>query len=143
MAGAASVDHDLRVEGESWFREEMPTAGDVQDASQAGECDVLITHDAPLIATTQVALARARNPMNLTRETLDYSLRSAEHVQNLADAVHPLLHVHGHWHMPGSQRFPEAGERRAHELLSLGMNRQRLNVVTLDLQTLKWSELSV
>ncbi len=55
FGGARSVDQDRRVEGESWWQEEEPSAaelsyGEKQLAEHLHEIDYVITHETPLFA---------------------------------------------------------------------------------------------
>lgn len=143
MIGAASIDKALRTEGENWFRSEMPTRYDVELASRGERCEVLVTHESPLSGVPSVVMARTLNPLKLTEDVQAYSNEGAARVQELADAVQPLIHVHGHWHTPEKQGFAERGDRRAHEVISLGMDGQRMNLVLLQLTDLSWKPVDV
>lgn len=60
FGGARSVDKDRRIEGESWWSEEEPTAAELaygkkQLLQYAGEIDYIITHETPLFARSQIA----------------------------------------------------------------------------------------
>lgn len=143
MSGAASIDRDYRTRGVDWFPEELPTEADVQNISAVGDVDVLLTHEAPLIATTNVALGRINNPLGVPQHLREYSHVGAQRVQRVSEALNPELHAHGHWHTPESQQFAEAGSRCAHTVLSLGMDGQPMNLVRLRMSSLKWSPISV
>ncbi|MHA3723742.1 metallophosphoesterase family protein [Leucobacter sp. HY1910] len=134
MQGAASIDRAHRREGHDWFAAELPTDADVSTARQetVGLADILLTHEAPLVATPSVVQARLRNPLGLPESVRAYAHQGATLVQELADAVQPRLHFHGHWHMPERQHFDETPGRRAHEVISLGMDYQPGNLMLLD-----------
>lgn len=143
MAGAASVNREYCTEGLDWFPQELPTPLDVSVASEGGMADILLTHEAPLVATNGVALGRVKNPYGLNEEIRTYSLAGAALVQEAADRIQPLLHAHGHWHLPESQIISESEGAREHTVLSLGMNGQRQNVVLLNLKSLSWEPVAV
>lgn len=143
LSGAASIDRDYRTQGVDWFAEELPTEEDVQSISAVGDVDVLLTHEAPLIATTNVALGRINNPLGIPKHLREYSHIGAQRVQRVSEALNPELHAHGHWHTPETQDFSEVGSRCAHTVLSLGMDGQPLNLIKLHLASLKWSPIRV
>lgn len=137
LGGAASIDFEARTEGIDWWREEVVTEADVAAATAGGRADVLITHEAPLEAINEIILSRAgmgklRHPKHIS----DYSNASAVLVQEAREVIDPTLHFHGHWHIPGSQRFE--GSR---EVVSMGMNGQRQNLARVTLETLSWQAL--
>lgn len=60
FGGARSVDRDRRVEGESWWREEDPTAAELaygkrQLMEHLHEIDYVITHETPLFARKSIS----------------------------------------------------------------------------------------
>jgi len=47
FGGAYSVDKPHRVEGKSWWKDELASQEDIDRALSAGKADILLTHDAP------------------------------------------------------------------------------------------------
>lgn len=89
LGGAFSMDHHYRVEGVSWWPNEMPTDADVANLGEA-PLDVLLCHDAPEGAPIRKFELRARDEMlcSLVRERILQAVK----------ATRPELVVHGHWH---------------------------------------------
>ncbi|MBC9927346.1 metallophosphoesterase [Leucobacter sp. cx-169] len=136
LGGAVSVDQRQRLEGVSWWPEEVITREEAEAVAAAGAADVLITHDTPLRdSTPEVALARLDPRWDLPTWLQDASTHSAELVQVARDGVKPKLHFHGHWHIPTSLQSDDDSA-----IISLGMNGQRFNLVSLDLDALAWTE---
>lgn len=47
LGGAPSVDHPARVEGVSWWRDEVISEGEIRTRTSGGPVDVMVTHDVP------------------------------------------------------------------------------------------------
>lgn len=91
LGGAPSIDKARRVEGESWWPEEVITQADLNIAlSVKAPIHVLVTHDAP---TFPPGFAPKGTP-SYQRD----QLRSMKRVDALIRHHRPTLHVHGHWH---------------------------------------------
>lgn len=90
LGGAASVDRDRRVQGWSWWAEEVCTDS---DAALLGidPLDVLVTHDAPL----SVAL---KGRADVHKEDLERCTASRGVLDRAVRRLRPTLVVHGHWH---------------------------------------------
>ena len=132
FGGAASVDFEYRIPGDSWFKTEIPTDEDVARAIAAGPVDVLITHETVDGGTRASQRALDSNPLNWSTEALDYSALSRGRVTRVWDALRPKLLVHGHMHAPDFITLPD-GRR----VISLGCDRQERNMAILDLRTLE------
>ncbi len=93
LGGAYSIDRrDRKLDSGrwGWFKEEVITPEQAKRAIAGGPADVLLTHDAPAGALPTLAGM-------LTRYD-PYTLQSARHVQEVAEATKPKLLLHGHWH---------------------------------------------
>lgn len=89
LGGAHSIDKHLRLEGRSWWPQELLTAGQVQRAMDRGPVDVLLSHDAPDGAC----------PILLDDMEGDAPGRGNRRaVSAVVAAVAPRLIVHGHYH---------------------------------------------
>lgn len=87
LGGAASIDRDYRVDGESWWREELIDDIDVHVACRLGHADVMLTHDCPIDVSLVDLRDDAATITNRTR------------LQQVVDAVSPRYLFHGHYHM--------------------------------------------
>ena len=66
MGGARSVDRMFRTENVSWWREEMPSAEEIQRARQNlaindNQVDIMITHDAPKSIARMIDIAKSED----------------------------------------------------------------------------------
>lgn len=89
LGGAYSIDVASRVEGSSWWRQELLTREQVERAMDRGLVDVLFTHDAP------------DGVCPIIREGYKGDLISQGNrkaISAVMEAVHPRLLVHGHYH---------------------------------------------
>lgn len=139
IGGATSVDRQFRLEGVDWWVDEAIRDKDVDNVRAQEPADVLITHDAPLTCTVEVALQRQQSPSWIPESDFQLSLECGGR-RSGAGRYHlqPSLHFHGHWHLPGSQTFDDG-----RTVVSLGMDGQRLNLARVELDTLHWSEVVV
>ena len=125
LGGAPSIDQDSRIEGESWWPEEVITQTDLNIALSAkGPIHVLVTHDAP-------AFPPGFTPKGSPKYQRQ-QLHSMKRVDTLIRHHRPSLHVHGHWH---------ANYSRAHKngTIITGLNCNELDSSYLDEATLLWS----
>ncbi len=134
LGGASSIDRHYRVEGKSWFTEEVPSDEDLQRAIDAGPTDVLLTHDYPALG---YALTSTMNPPEdlerISREVRD-------RLAGVARAINPQLVVHGHWH----HRYSTRRDGISIEGLNCDGCADSAVVLNLDtLQTEDWSTLAV
>jgi hypothetical protein len=134
FGGAASVDFQYRVIGESWWPAEAPIRADVQRAIAGCRADVMVTHETINGGTPRVELALAANPHGWPLAALAYSAMSRGLVTELWDAVKPTVLVHGHMHIADQIQLPDG-----RQVISLGCDEQPGNIGVLDLTTLTWS----
>ena len=89
LGGAFSMDHRYRVEGVSWWPNEILTDADVERLGEA-PLDVLLSHDAPEGAPIR----------NFELQPGDEMLCSQvrERILQAVKATQPELVLHGHWH---------------------------------------------
>lgn len=128
LGGAPSIDRAGRIEGESWWPEEVIAEADLDLALSAkAPIHVLVTHDAP---TFPPGFTPKGSP-GYQRD----QLRSMKYVDKLIQRHRPTLHVHGHWHT----RYD-----RPHKCgtLTTGLNCNALDSTYLDEATLLWSRTS-
>lgn len=91
LGGAPSIDQARRIEGVSWWPEEVISKTDLDLALSAkAPIHVLVTHDAP-------AFPPGFTPKGSPRYRRDQRL-SMTRVDKLIQRHRPTLHVHGHWH---------------------------------------------
>ena len=83
--GAYSVDWKDRIEGHSWWRQELINEYAI-DFVEPHKVDVLVTHEAPLGRKISY------------KDEIAISVRQRELVQEIQDKVRPDLHVCGHHH---------------------------------------------
>ena len=125
LGGAPSIDRASRVEGESWWPEEVITQADLDLALSAkGPIHVLVTHDAPTFPPGFTP----KGSLNYQRD----QLRSMKSVDALIRRHRPTLHVHGHWHTQYT-RPPKNGT------ITTGLDCNQLDSAYLDAATLLWS----
>lgn len=132
FGGAGSIDREYRVEGQSWWRDEMPSTQDVEAAVARGPVDIMLTHDmvnGSGIAVLDDILANPGGQLSV--DSLAWSALSRGRVTHVWDTVEPRLLVHGHMHAAGRSRIDD--ER---EILSLGCNWQEGAYAFLDVGSL-------
>ena len=129
LGGASSIDQHLRVEGKSWFADEVPSDEDLQRAINNGPAEVLLTHDYPALG---YGLASTMNvPDDLQRISRDVQ----DQLATVAKAIKPKLVVHGHWH----HRYSTTRDGVVIEGLDCDGTTQAAVVLNLDtLQTDDW-----
>lgn len=91
MGGAYSIDRQYRVDGVSWWPEELVTREQVDRALDGGSIDVMFTHDAPQ-GIWPPPLFR---PLPVEPAT---SMGNRKAIQAIVDARSPRLLFHGHYH---------------------------------------------
>jgi len=102
LGGAASIDRKHRVEGRSWWPEELITVEDIIKAQEGGPVDVMFTHDSPRTAPNSVT-----DDFRGQMEAIEYFGASevatcVDHRDRLAEVTNvttPRLLIHGHYHM--------------------------------------------
>lgn len=84
--GAASIDRDSRIPGESWWPEELLTDNEVNGINES-KVDILLTHD-----------ASTRTPFGFVLYQDNESLFNRSRIDRVIDKVSPDMHFHGHYH---------------------------------------------
>lgn len=88
LGGAASIDKEYRIEGSSWWHQEMISMADAERAVEGGYADVMVTHDSPMEVVPIPNLKMDHRASNQNRETL----------RKVVEVVTPKLLLHGHYH---------------------------------------------
>lgn len=91
LGGAASVDREHRVEGESWWADECTSDEAVDQISAGGELDVLVMHDVP----SSVFVMGAHG---VAKRGLEDSMRNQQRLQRALEATTPSWAFSGHFH---------------------------------------------
>lgn len=102
LGGAASIDKRFRVEGRTWWPEELLTVDDIIHAQSGGPVDVMFTHDSPRTAPNSVT-----DDFRGQLEAIEYFGASeveycTDHRDRLAEVTNvttPRILIHGHYHM--------------------------------------------
>lgn len=89
LGGANSIDKQYRVEGRSWWKQELITPEDVDRAIEGGTVDVMICHDMP---------KGVLNGPDLFHKDQAVDEMNRYYVRVVMDAVKPKLLYHGHYH---------------------------------------------
>ncbi len=89
LGGAYSIDKAHRVEGHSWWSQELLTREQVSRALDRGPVDVLLTHDAPDGVVPIVTSSYKGD---------EISRGNRRAISAVREAVQPALLVHGHYH---------------------------------------------
>jgi predicted phosphodiesterase len=89
LGGAPSVDKAYRVEGESWWPQELLTEPQVERARSRGTADVLLTHDAPEGVCPIVTPLYKGDPLSQHHRQI---------LSAVTESVQPKVLVHGHYH---------------------------------------------
>lgn len=96
LGGAHSVDRQWRTPSVDWFPEETLTYGQLFEASQALNIDVMVTHDCP--AGVEIP-GIAGNPFGFPKEEIALADKHREMLGYVVDNVKPGVLVHGHYHV--------------------------------------------
>lgn len=130
LGGAPSIDFPNRIEGRSWWKDEMLTLEDVEKAASDGHADVMLCHDSPDGGTDEVQrIIDDANPM-WSDAGLAYA-REGRLLMNIAvEGVRPKVFAHGHFHVAGEKQTEHT------KFLSLADNGKRRNLAILDIETL-------
>ena len=125
LGGAFSIDHAACTPGYDVFPvEEVPSYADAQRAINAGPADVLLCHDFPALGYQLKG-----RPIPAADERAS---RQVQHIlAEVAEAIHPKLVVHGHWH------FAYEIERDGIAVKGLNCDGTDKAVVLSDLETLE------
>lgn len=118
LGGAPSVDKEYRVEGATWWPQELLTQEQVTRAQSRGPVDVLLTHDAPDGVCPIVGPSYKGDRLSQHHRRL---------ISAVTEAVTPRLLAHGHYHHRYSGAFG------ATQVEGLGRNSQaELSWMVLD-----------
>lgn len=145
LGGAPSIDFPMRMEGRSWWKQEMIQPWEAEYQAMLGHADIMLAHDCPNGATDAVEDI-IHNPLARTWWT-DAGLNYAAEGRKLMDiavygnddyeGVKPKLFAHGHYHVAGDT---QRGDTR---FISLNCDGMADNLVVLNLETLKPYGLSI
>ncbi|MBB4140436.1 metallophosphoesterase [Microbacterium invictum] len=141
FGGAASIDYAYRVALRSWWPSEMPSLDDIRTAVVGGATDVLLTHDAGLSVTPQIA-AVLTGPSQWVASERQYSGMGRTLIDYVLTATNPLLQLHGHHHLRDTGVFEREGMPPL-RVEALGMDGQDGNVTLLNLDDLSVTDLEV
>lgn len=140
IGGAYSIDRPARQLDVSWWEEELITEEEVSTAISHGECDILLTHDAPYGVTPLEGLLD--NPeRNRAIEASGHCRIGPESKENrqlleqvvLGTSPNYLFHGHYHFHYDGFV-FPYG---LSHPVSVHGLD-QGGDGITIDLEDPKW-----
>ena len=130
FGGAASHDAQHRVEGRTWFREEISTKEEADVAMVDPKMDILLSHDTPA-PTPQIKEIIRRGRLE---HDIDFQIRDGAARRRLFyvwDYHRPKVAFHAHFHTAGLVELPD-GRR----IYSLGKDGQETNLSVMDLRTL-------
>lgn len=104
VGGAGSIDRKWRVEGSSWWPQEIISEGTVAEVELSGNdyVDILITHEAsddPVFPVRKIL----ENPfvqLKWPQEDIEISEEQRKLVSRVVKKLQPAIHFHGHWHEP-------------------------------------------
>lgn len=91
LGGAVSVDQEARIEGRSWWSDEITSDDNVKAALFNGPVDVWVTHDAvfrPPMKEPWAFSPYVEMQLSIQRQKME----------KVFHALKPRLHIHGHWH---------------------------------------------
>jgi hypothetical protein len=94
LGGATSLDRCDRTPMVNWWAEEEITMADAYRATAGGQCDVLLTHDAP--AHIPVPLTKG---LGWPRDALVTAAAHRILLRDVCDVVDPSRVFHGHFHV--------------------------------------------
>lgn len=89
LGGAYSIDKPGRIEGRSWWSQELITREQAERSMDRGPIDVLLTHDAPLDTVPIISEIKDDYPL---------SKGNRKAISAVVEAVKPKLLIHGHYH---------------------------------------------
>ncbi len=92
LGGAYSIDRHRGEKDYDWFEEEVLTDKDVERACQAGEVDIMFTHDCPIGVPIKTILG-------LHAKEYKDAISNRKALQVVVDAVKPKYLFHGHYHV--------------------------------------------
>ena len=86
VGGGASIDRDFRINGISWFPEEILNEREIEKAKAAGKVDVFLSHDGPLWPFAYKG-----------SDDIESSIHHQK-IKDIINTVQPKMCVHGHFH---------------------------------------------
>lgn len=128
LGGAPSIDFQHRMEGRSWWREEMITLREAEAVAEEGYADVMIAHDSPT-KSTHVVEAIINRDSDWSPAGLRYAAEGRALMDIAVAGVQPRVFAHGHFHVSDVR---DTGRTK---FLSLNMDGMVGNLVALDLGT--------
>lgn len=149
IGGAYSVDKGARTEGKSWWPQEEITYADLDKCAEAGEVDVVFSHDAPdsafvaaLLAAVDGDLADMEHLVWKNDMAFPGAAPNRKALELVLEGAQPKLWVHGHYHAAyettlgfdsAQEVFPGTGRpRRQTRVLGLDMETERGALAVLD-----------
>ena len=97
FGGARSVDRSWRIEGKTWFKEELPSEEEWQRATEATDIDVVVAHDAPPAQDFDYpGNLDPDNPWPLLDLEVTHHFRVQ--LESLRHTLQPRWWFHGHHH---------------------------------------------
>lgn len=114
IGGAASVDRKWRIEGTSWFPQEVLQSEEIDRILASEPVDIVLAHDAPSWANLQLSSSL------WPPEDIRLSEQHRFLMTTFCDKLQPTLWIHGHYH----QRAITFGDKTtimglAHDQLTL------------------------
>jgi hypothetical protein len=100
VAGAWSIDKDLRIEGKSWWADEELSIASLNAALDAyidAKPKIMLTHECPYSVAKQVLNRFALPGFKSDRQI--YRTRTGDALQAMFEAHQPELWVFGHYHV--------------------------------------------
>lgn len=135
LGGAPSVDYPSRIEGKTWWPEEMITEADIARVVAGGHADIMLTHDAPAPSTPEVErIIRTGGGYDWTDRGLDHVAVGRARVTEAFQAVRPYLLAHAHFHVHDEALVHPDGWSHACRVLSFNNDGKYGNLALLDLQ---------
>ncbi len=98
IGGAYSVDKHKRIEGRSWWPEEMITEEDVEKCIAGGKVDIVLSHDSPGFIDIGTYMYMAQKPFSRIKGD-DQTAVNRNLLAQVVWAVEPQYVFHGHWHL--------------------------------------------
>lgn len=127
LGGAVSVDQYRRVQGTSWWAQEVITEDQVAAAISTGPADFMITHDAPEGAPY---LPMGKGSW-IPPELLEASRVTRQQIARVAAEAKPTALIHGHWHCHGTADVTVVdAENTDHTFQSYGLAEDQSSDVT-------------
>lgn len=117
VGGAPSIDADARIPGKDWFPSEVLSRKGLDDSLDAGQVDVVLSHDCP--SEVDLGPLLFWGPGDVHRGAMSL----------IAESARPLVWAHGHYHR---RRTEVVSFGRPCRVESLGYNHSHGAVIYLD-----------